>query len=820
MSIKNSFESLVFQDSKPLMSGELNILQDLQGNTKNEILKSLCPSGFISSSGKGLFEFGTEPNTFKWVNRPLAHVNGWIVPLELTSTNVEGENVIELEPSPNDSTALPVDFVYLEVWRALIKPDPDTENKPGADKIFPQGNVLANDPSTWLEDDLTDTPVGIETSLRVQIQYAIRVARLVNNPTFRDGYLDVNVTAQGPNVAKTVIPFNPSNEDVGLWIAGGTGSEIPNTIDGYVYSIPIALVYRRNSAGFDMSNGNGGIVGVGTLTPSDRPDGLYSDQIVLEDVQDLRHAVSVHDINWNHVLDENVSLLLDNKLETWVGLIRDTGWIMGGQNSFGTKLLKADSIFSSTLDPLYTGGDRIRHPDNICTVFTDRPHTQYFSRETVVNSGNSVSVDLNPILTELPEGTTITDVIKVLVDGTEEAPFNISGLGSLAVNVAFENPKTGRVTVWYEITYPKGTGLTSQWAEDCSEFKWKVTNPQVMNTIQLDPAVPGTLAFTTDFTSSPNSLDQFLHVEFEQGSHREVSIQYHTEVARTVSVNVEDDGQRKYVILPEMPYMSDVDPNTDIIVTGSSIVSVEGFELTLDPSTPVGMVSVTFHPLRALPQGIIFTVFYKMPAIQAVPKDFLPSELKVEPVCISEFLYTGIASSGSSNTSFPYVAPLNQIPISHGVPVLEIEGERSFNAPGPVTINGFSADTGMLKLPTLVPVAYQNEIIFRNPVSLKVEGDNRGYIDHYRSVEGSVRAVAAFAQPLTSPSPHKVFLPMICRLKEDSQIGRAGTYVLVVLSHVHSLYSNQTEDNRITFDNTYSCASVYKIKDNWVNHYR
>ena len=132
-----------------------------------------------------------------------------------------------------------------------------------------------------------------------------------------------------------------------LWIAGdGTEASATalGTVDGFSYAIPIGFVFRRNDAyagqtapftpgagnGFDPENNTNGAlphVHPAWLNPSlgwnipvdgsDRPDGFFHDAIVETDFLDLRKQVSPGGIDLKAELERQMTLLLDNNMQTW-----------------------------------------------------------------------------------------------------------------------------------------------------------------------------------------------------------------------------------------------------------------------------------------------------------------------------------------------------------------------------------------------------------------------------------------------------------------------------------------------------------------------
>jgi hypothetical protein len=852
-----SFESVVYRQDAPVSNAELNLNQEIQSFARQEALRSKMPSGFLTGD---FFEntltnytFGTTPNTFGFDGELFAHVNGWVLPIEFTNSSTARTNLLELPAPPINLGTIGVDFVYLEVWRALVEIDPATANKPSATQIYRHGNVLS-DAATWLDDDLGDAPVvvanpGLETTRRVQIQYAIRTTRLASNST-RIGYDDANIEAQGPNGAPVAsATFTQSATDKGLWVAGDTVGQpnaIAGTVDGFVYSIPICLVYRRNSSAFDfLSNGNGGIVGVGTVTPSDRPDGFYSDQIVLNDIQDLRASVAPEDRDWERAMKQSFALLLDNELRSFVGQSSFTDFYVGGNNeSFGTRYLKADDLLPSA-SPDKPSGNTFRNADGICTVFTDRPHLERYTVEydaatfaagaTWVGS-DTITLDFvaTNIEDEQPAGTVITDVLSVRLNtnvGTTGLPefveYSVTGLGTGTVTVTLGDPPvlpdSSDVWIEYEVSYPSGSGLTSLVKEGAANFDVLVHNPSSFNALFA--------ATFTDDQAGRDAIRPFLTTEYEDGPHREILLKYRpdtTRVLSTVSTGVDT------LLLPETAYVADpLNPAADFTVTvnggGKTItaISEDRKTLTFDPPEANGglAASVEFTPNRPIPRnGPEMTLYYLAPGIQAVPFELLDNpadpvnlSLELEPLYVSDKVYAVTASSGSVTTPFPYEGASQQIPVA-ATAGSTFQKEAELNAPGPISIDDFDADVGMLELQSFVPLALTTNITLQNPVNV-IGSQTLEFIDHYTAVADDSYVPTAIAQSLSGPVEHKAFIPFVAKLTRDTDFGPQGTAVLVVLSQYYDysslLPSNlSVEENRVTFTPNLSAAAIYRLKAN------
>lgn len=816
-----SFETVVFKKGKPVSHAELNLIQDIQGDYNAETLKRLMPSGFLtgdfSSNNYEDYEFGVEANTFELIGKPKVHVNGWIIPLEYTGTVDAGKNKIELPGPIATAGNISVDFVFLEVWRSLVEADPSTDNKPAANKIWPHGNVLAPS-ATWLDDDILDPPINTTispevTTRRVQIQYALRTSRL--NSETRDGYSDVNVLAQGPNAGATALGFVESTEDPGLWVAGdGNPANTLNTVDGYVYSIPVALVWRRNSSAwtFDGNGVGGGLIS--SVTPT-RPDGIYADQIVLDDIYDLRHAVLPKTPEWQRIMEKSTSLLLDNELRSWVmGRDQAVEWEVAAAQTFGNRFLKCDVILPTGTTS--NKGNEIRHFDGYCTVFSDRSHVQRHLEEFDISSAVGATwAEGDTLVFTLPSveyfnngwstgsEAFVTDVISIKINDVDggsaifDVPFlEVLGLGTNEVTIELDTLSfTSDADIWveYEITYLAGGGLTSLVKDDLADDNFNFI---------IDP-----------LTEPAGYLD--MEVNYEEGPHREVEVQWIPTTDRVLNTFVVGTNQ---VELPELPYVSDpLNPDTSFTVTVNgntdTVDSVDGRVLTLTSAHTEGdVVEIIFTPLKPLPETSRVFLYYLAPAIQAVPVEKLPATLDIEPLFIPSYLYTGTASSGSASTPFPYESPLNQIPVSAGVGVPAYQGEQSLSAPGQVSVDSFDALTGLLRLPVMVPMVDVDTITLEVPEKNTLEE-----MGHYRATDSTEYFPSVFSQSLSSDITHKAFMPVIARLKEDTSFGRKGTSVLVIMTQ----YFDRTSENKITFgvNNDSVCAGIYRLKGNWLTHH-
>lgn len=280
------FLSVIWQEGACPLDSEWNLVGDLAAGWDRQKVLSGIPSGWLGNDINPSKDFQTDPTWSNWFkfgrqrsgdkqSIMWANVNGWLVPVTGTNTgdppgspdDTDTWNRILLDPPPGSAGDARADFVFLEVWKARISTYPSDINKPNGSSVYRYGNVEGG--YSYLPDDLTDPEIGEPTTERIQLQYRIRVVKgLINLSTNPDGFDQAVVKAQGTQETPPSVggfSFTNMREDLGdpgLWRAGdGDANNSLGTVDGYVYSIPICVVFRRNAilwAGEPAQNLNGG----------------------------------------------------------------------------------------------------------------------------------------------------------------------------------------------------------------------------------------------------------------------------------------------------------------------------------------------------------------------------------------------------------------------------------------------------------------------------------------------------------------------------------------------------------------------------------
>lgn len=225
-----------------------------------------------------------ELNTFS-INPFDAVLNGYIAHIE--STDNGGVLKVQLD-EPYTVTKHREDLVILEFWFKELKPH---------DKIPLYGGIN-NAPVPY---EMLDHRVSIPTTNRVQLQWRIRAIAGDKNdiiPHYDNGKTTIEylrIHPQGPIPYELIdYYYRTDDNDPHLFIAGeGLPSAlITNTIDGYIYAIPLFEVSRLNTSGYNAyNNTNGGSPWINEQSTSGREelDGKFANVIYTNDINDQRY---------------------------------------------------------------------------------------------------------------------------------------------------------------------------------------------------------------------------------------------------------------------------------------------------------------------------------------------------------------------------------------------------------------------------------------------------------------------------------------------------------------------------------------------------
>lgn len=489
--------------------------------------------------------------------------------------------------------------------------------------------------------------------------------------------------------------------------------------------------------------------------------------------------------------------------------------------------------------------------------------------------GPSSGTTPNPFIGAfMPPGTVITDVLTAYHDdGNYTTPVDqrvqvklIKGVGSHHLEVTLDANDTSvtggenvgsypmvesggsglgsprRIFLEVEVSYPVGVGTT------CIPDVPLVPDPSVYDgTSGLGPGalienagVPG---------QRPNDLAGLQAPRFRAG-YREVRLGYVTDA--TASHEVKDTNPASDQIVSRDAFtlypprrVDGVASVFDTQVPGLRPVSLSLTEfgsssrkvvLEQALSGPQTLATVQYYPQDAIPNygpdggGYQISVYYRSFAPQtagtkegAITTDTdgtLPTILRVEPLLLSDTLWTGQASVGSVDPSFPYTEPLTALPINDGVVPTGTTPEWALCATAQVTIGDFDADTGLLSLHPLVPADGQNILELGGLGADEMPRKDLDFRAFYPFADDAVYRPTILAQPLFGSTRHKVFTPFLVRAVQDVPgddgggiLWRKNELLLVVLTR----YAELDEENTVRFvdpqESNRTCAGVYRTRN-------
>lgn len=829
-----NWETVVIQAAKPVVDKELNLFQGISGLDKYPNLSSgIFGNDYLDTSEHApFFVTGSAPNLVQF-DSLAARVNGWFVRIANTGDPAgAGFNYLDFGAGPIGPGAHRVDLLVLEVWRKLISPAPDTDGKSGGGRIWWEGNVKidpAQDAILNFADDILDSFVGAETSKRVQIQYRLRVVPGVDLFAYPDGIDDpavfansVPASAAAPDGVPTTFNYvSMAPGDPGLWRAGdGLPSNALDTVDGYMYAMPVCAVFRRNRTAFDRNtNHNGGVASPG---PSDRPDGYFHDVVVSNDVADLRPGIPAGG-EWDlqELLDKSMNLLLDNNLRTeWESTVHGGGY-------WGHTVLTADEIGTLPGDGITTGdtpGAEFRGQfDWVRRRFSDRPTyevvtVQVFGPAVQWVAGDTFSI--NPTALEIypwgtanwanrvPGGTFVVDVLRArYVSGppgvcADAVLAKVENLGTQPVTTL--NCELGAVPAGVTnedifldllVVYPPGAGLAKTPTDD-----YGLTDSLFFNNpATLPPAIP------TYFSSFTNFVVDW--------PHREVNLQYETVPVQLTFAADSTPGQTDIWLIERAASVIQVTVNA---LPVAFTLDATGRVVTVPPASinPGDTIVVDYTAIRPIPQSSVHgnpqvTLYYESRVAQTVRNVNLGTQMTVVPRLTSEFVHTLTVGSGSIDEAYPfpfgYVQSPGVFPGLGGI----YNGAHDLDARATTSVTDFNADTGWLKLPVYISYVPEPQLVVFDRVGTDVDAEGRTF---FKSVPVGGYLPNAYGQGLSDAKRHKVMLPVLAEVRQSGGFAKEGELVLVVLSRWASFDAN----NGIYFDTdlnvSTSTASVYRLK--------
>lgn len=267
-----------------LLEDELNEMQWIQGEARAQLVRQITKSGCLnvpmpndSNKPGGLVELDHNYLNTLMVKGFDAVFDGYIAHID---TDIEAGFKIELPEPP--IVGVRYDFVYLEFWMKEIK-----QYEP-----VPRFGGFYNKPASY---EIIDSRMNIETSQRVQLQWAMRVFSDAEYPDIINRNLsNITINPQGPNNNINLDhKFVLSNTDKFMFMSGDGSDDCKQalgTSDGKVYAIPLFVVRRLNKSGYNPQyNVDGAVDYVDETTVSGRPDDKFANMVYIDEIIDMRH---------------------------------------------------------------------------------------------------------------------------------------------------------------------------------------------------------------------------------------------------------------------------------------------------------------------------------------------------------------------------------------------------------------------------------------------------------------------------------------------------------------------------------------------------
>jgi hypothetical protein len=229
------------------------------------------------------------------------------------------------------------------------------------------------------------------------------------------------------------------------------------------------------------------------------------------------------------------------------------------------------------------------------------------------------------------------------------------------------------------------------------------------------------------------------------------------------------------------------------------------------PLSGVGqtLCAVTYFAQDPLPNyggaggGYQVGVYYRSVAaatagVQPGAMAAMPDPVAFQVLTMLDDTWTAVAGKGSQDTPFPYLDPMDFLPVNDGG-TATFPGEWYFQGNASVSVSDFNAEAGLLRLHSFVQ-ADANE-------PLVLTGKNKDV--EYRSFYGAAATASGYrpstaAQSLSGVARHKAFSAALARATADTALYRAGEVLLLVFGE----YLELSEQNAVVFPTTNSRSSV------------
>ena len=267
-----NFSMVLFQQAKPILDSEVNLIQQNQNQLRADILRNILSPGLLSIQ---VTTGVTDVKNSIRISGAIANINGWLLALK-GANRTDASSDILFSPAPYSGTR--EDLAFLEAWFQAVAPSNTSEDDD--ENVYKYGGVN----SGTFANDLQDNVAGAETTQRIQFRWRLRTVGDVDFTNHAGGVDNADrVKARGGSDTDKDYTF--ASVGNGLYRAGNgdvaSGTAL-NCVDGYVYAIPLFHVHRRNQTAYDETDNPTGAPAYGSGVTI--PSGLYHDVISASDV--------------------------------------------------------------------------------------------------------------------------------------------------------------------------------------------------------------------------------------------------------------------------------------------------------------------------------------------------------------------------------------------------------------------------------------------------------------------------------------------------------------------------------------------------------
>ena len=412
-------------------------------------------------------------------------------------------------------------------------------------------------------------------------------------------------------------------------------------------------------------------------------------------------------------------------------------------------------------------------------------------------------------------GTTLIHLL--LGENNDQATggINVASYPFVGPNPGTDTTAPRRIWIELEVSYPRGQGTTDTVDE--------VLSP----TSSVYPVGP---VLEDAIGQRPDDWEALLSPSLRLGR-REVGIEYVANDgsgagAGTPIVDTVVSDTRFVISMPRRVYGSatltvsvtdTVSALSRTVNTASTRWGSSNRQLSLqNPLSGAGqtLASVEYFAQDPLPNwgavGYQIAVYFRSNAPQTVGTQSgssfpLPDPLTLKPLVMSSNLWTCTVGAGSPDLAYPYLNPSDSIAVNANInPFWDFPGEWVMDAYANISIGDFNAATGLLSLSQLVPVDSTQDF------TLSDLDRDVGFRLHYKTTDPTAYRPTTAAQPLSGPATHKTWFPFLAVATEDTTMFRKGEVLLVVVSRLALLESN----NQVVFKDTNnnSCAAIYRTR--------